>query len=101
MDKNDEPQDSYFLVLLKDDAEEAPQVHRCDSEKDFAALVNEHVLGAKQPLYAFAFIGERIQISAPSAICTVDIGGEKLNVGEQSTRFEETGRIIPLKTTDK
>ena len=95
-----EPQ-AYFLVLLKDDADEAPQVHRCESEKEFAGLVNEHVLSAKQPLYAFAFKGERIQISAPSSVCTVTVGGQQIPIGEQATSFEESGRIVPLKSAEK
>ena len=93
--------ESFYLVVLDDNADEAPRVHRCDSEKEFANLVNEHVLSAKNPLYAFAFKGERIQISAPTSVCTVSVGGQEVPIGEKSTTFEETGRIVPLRNANE
>jgi len=100
-EKKKEEQPSFFLVVLQDDADAPPQVHRSDSAQAFSSLVSEHVLSATQPLYAFAFKGERIQIGAPNAVCTVDIAGEKVTIGEQLSRFEESGRIVPLKNADK
>ncbi len=93
----DNSQGAYYLVVLTDE-DDAPKVHRCSSDKQFGALVSEHVLGATAPVYAFGFKGARIQISAPSAVCTIDVGGEQLPVGKKGTSFEETGRIVPLQT---
>lgn len=97
----DKKADSYYLVVLDDNADEGPKVHRCDSDKEFASLVNEHVLSAKNPLYAFAFKGERIQISAPTSVCTVSIGGQQVPIGEKGTSFEESGRIVPLRNANE
>jgi len=93
--------DSYYLVVLDDEEDGAPQVYRCDSDREFANLVNEHVLSAKHPIYAFAFKGDRIPISAPTSVCTVTVDGKQVPIGEKSTTFEETGRIVPLRNANE
>jgi len=63
----------------------------------FATAVNEHVLNAKQPIYAYGFEGQRIQISAPTPICAVEINGKRAEVGSEDRNFEASGRITPLR----
>ena len=86
----------YFLVVLSDDAENAPVLFSCDNIEALRALIDEHVLGTKRPVYAFGFKGERIKISAPSSICHITVGDEQQVIGGNNLRFDESGRFTPL-----
>lgn len=92
---------NFFLVILPDDADAAPQVHSSTSVEGFSALVTEHVLGATAPIHAYAFEGRRIPISTPSASCSIKLGDEAVAVGQKTHNFEENGYIVPLKGADK
>ena len=91
----------FFLVIFDDDADDPPHVYSADSAKTLSDLIAEHVLNAGQPLYAFAFKGQRIPIGLPTSICTINVGDEPVVVGDKSTRFDDSGRIVPLKNSDK
>lgn len=86
--------DKYFLVIVGDDS---PTVVECESMEGFASAVSEHVLEAENPLYAFGFKGKRIQISDPSPICSVEVAGEKQDVGGGGRNVDSSGRITPLR----
>jgi hypothetical protein len=95
-----EPQavvEKYFLVVVGDEATDSPQLTQCDTLEMFAAAVNEHVLNAKQTIYAYGFKGQRVQISAPTPICAVEINGKRAEVGSEDRNFEASGRITPLR----
>lgn len=90
-----EPSDKkYFLVIVGDGS---PTVVECESMEGFASAVSEHVLDAENPLYAFGFMGSRIQISDPSPICSVEVAGEKQDVGGGARNVDNSGRITPLR----
>jgi hypothetical protein len=92
---------SFFLVVINDEADTGPQVVRCETPEDFTRAVEEHILGAKSILHAFAFKGVRIPIGAPNPVCAIELDGKRVQVGEQATRFAETGRIVPLRSTER
>jgi hypothetical protein len=87
----------FFLVVVGDSAEDAPRIIECDDQSAFLTAVGEHVLNAKQTISAFGFKGQRIQISAPSPVCAVEIDGKRADVGSDDRSFDSTGRITPLK----
>lgn len=95
--KDANPPAKFFLIIVNDSSEDAPKVVTCDSPEAFTASVNEHVLGAKSTMHAFGFVGERIKISLPSPVCTVEIGGAQQQVGLEGHQFDESGRITPLR----
>lgn len=92
-----EPKKSYFLAIIGDDA---PQLIRCEDRCAFEMAVQKNVLGAKSTIYAYAFVGERINITAPMPMCAVEIDGETFKLGDDSPQFEESGKIVPLVQQD-
>lgn len=98
--KDAEPVDKFFLVLVGDDAADEPQLIESDSLEAFTKSVDENVLSAKTTLHAFGFVGQRIQISAPAPVCMVEVNGKRAEVGRDNTSFEASGRITPLRRGD-
>lgn len=84
---------SFYLVVVGDDA---PQIISSEDRTGFEDAVRQHVLGAKSTLYAFGFLGNRINITAPSPMCAIKIGDEVVKFGDTSPQYEESGRIVPL-----
>ena len=87
---------SFWLVLITDAADEVPQCTRCETAAALTSAIQDRVLGAKAPLYAFAFEGRRIDISAPRPICSFKLGDAKIDVGRDGDEYDEGGRIVPL-----
>ena len=96
------PVDPFWLVVFGDAYGDAPKCIKCDSEEAFAKAVKTNILEAKEPLFAFAFKGQRIQLSAPCPISSFVVGGKTVKIGEDSPQFDESGHIVPLspKRTD-
>ncbi len=86
----------YFLVILNDEEDGAPRCIACDNEADFSKAIEQNVLSAKNAIFAFAFTGKRIPIGSPRPVCTLTIGGKSRQIGEATSEFDETGRIVPL-----
>jgi len=96
-EKNDAtPQDPFWLLVFGDAYGDAPKCIKCDTEEAFAKSVKQHILDAQEPLFAFAFRGKRVQLSAPCPISTFVIDGKTVKIGEDSPQFDESGRITPL-----
>jgi len=89
--------DKFFLVIIGDDASDSPQLIESETMDAFAKTVDEHVLNAKATLHAFGFVGKRIQISSPAPVCTVEVNGQKADVGRDNKNFEVSGRFTPLR----
>lgn len=90
----------YWLVVMGESTEAAPQCIRCDTRDDFSQAVEQHILGAKTEVYAFAFHGERIQLGAPQPVAAFRHGEEDVQVGRSNFQFDETGRFLPLRRSD-
>jgi hypothetical protein len=87
------PTKPYYLIVVGDDA---PQIIRCEDRAGFEDAVRTNVLGAKSTIYAFGFVGDRINITAPSPMCAIQVGDEIVKFGDASPQFEDSGRIVPL-----
>ena len=87
---------SYWLIIVQDEAESQPQCIRCENAKSLQRAIEEHVLSVDKPLHAFAFNGERIDISSPRPVCSLKIDGVRHDVGSDQAEFDEGGRIVPL-----
>lgn len=94
------PEERYFLIVVGDDSSSEPQLVECESLEAFTKAVDENVLSAKQTLHAYGFVGQRIQISSPSPVCTVEVNGRQAEVGRDNRTFEASGRITPLRKAE-
>jgi len=84
---------TFYLVIVGDGP---PQLIRCEDRASFQLAVQKAVLGAKEAIYAYGFMGQRVNITAPMPICAVEIDGETFKLGDDSPQFDETGKIVPL-----
>jgi len=91
------PDNRFFLVVVGDDSSSAPQLTECESLEAFTKAVDENVLSADTTVHAFGFVGQRIQISAPAPVCTVEVNGQQAEVGRDNRTFDASGRITPLR----
>jgi len=91
------PADRFFLVVVSDSADEATRIIECESMGSFLTAVNDNVLSASQTINAYGFKGQRIQISSPTPVCSVEIEGQRSDVGSDDRVFDATGRIVPLR----
>ena len=98
--QKDGPKQKFFLVSLNSDEDDTPRCTSFDKEADFVAAVETIVLKAKKPIYAFAFKGERITISAPRPVCILNIDGAAKQIGTPTSEYEESGRVVPLVAPD-
>jgi hypothetical protein len=89
---------SYWLVVVYDELDKSPECFHCDSKPALITAIETHLLKADKSLYAFAFKGERIQLSTPRPVCSFTIDGESVEIGTQDHEFPESGHILPLKT---
>ncbi|HSN72087.1 MAG TPA: hypothetical protein VLT59_11285 [Steroidobacteraceae bacterium] len=91
------PAPFYYLIIVGDGA---PQIIRFEDKTGFRQGVQKHVLGAKETIYAFGFVGNRINITAPMPMCLVEVDGETVKLGDDSPQYEESGKIVPLVRQD-
>ena len=92
----EEPPASFWLVVVKDEADAAPLCVRCENAEALTKAIESNVLESTAPLHAFAFKGRRIQLSAPRPVCSFKVGDKKVDVGRESDEYDEGGRIVPL-----
>jgi hypothetical protein len=88
---------TYYLVIVGDTA---PEIIRCEDRPAFMMEVQKRVLGAKEQIYAFGFMGDRVSIAPPVPTCSIEIDGEVFKLGDERATFEESGKIVPLVQRD-
>lgn len=90
-----EKQETFFLVYMSDD-DDTPRCLSFAGEEDFIEAVEQNVLSAQTEVFAFAFKGERVSISAPKPVCVLNIGGKARQIGAATSECDESGKIVPL-----
>lgn len=86
----------YWLIVVSDSVDKHPQCIECKDKEAFETALKEHILGADEDLYAFAFVGDRIQLATPQPIGTYIVDGKPVQVGKISESTDSSGRIVPL-----
>lgn len=94
--KKEEAGKSFWLVILTDASDDGPQCIRCETEDALTRAIQERVLSATAALHAFAFEGQRVEISTPRPVCSIKFGDTKVDVGRDGDEYDESGRIVPL-----
>jgi hypothetical protein len=86
----------FWLVVISDSMNSPPKCIECKDREAFETALKEHILGADEDLYAFAFLGDRIQLATPQPIGTYIVDGKAVQVGKMTESTDASGRIIPL-----
>jgi hypothetical protein len=86
----------FWLVVMHDTFEDAPKCIECKDQKAFEDAYRTNVLEAENELYAFAFRGTRIQLSALTPIGAYVLGEQTVQVGKDATMVDASGHILPL-----
>ena len=98
---HDEPikntaEESLWLVILPDSADQSPQCIECADQQAFEAAYRQHVVEARDELYAYAFKGKRIRLGALSPVGAFEIDGKTVKVGLDAPAVDETGHFTPF-----